>query len=40
MSREEKLRTLQDLMVELTKLRTQATMGTLDKPHKIKITRK
>jgi len=40
MSREEKLRTLQDLVVELTKLRTQATMGTLDKPHKIKITRK
>jgi len=40
MSREEKLRTLQDLMAELAKLRAQAAMGTLDKPHKIRITRK
>lgn len=40
MSREERLRTLQDLMVELAKLRTQAAMGTLDKPHKIRIVRK
>jgi large subunit ribosomal protein L29 len=40
MSREEKLRLLQDLMAELAKLRAQAAMGTLDKPHKIRITRK
>ncbi|MDT7888079.1 MAG: 50S ribosomal protein L29 [Desulfurococcales archaeon] len=40
MSREEKLRTLQDLMAELAKLRAQASMGTLDKPHKMRITRK
>jgi large subunit ribosomal protein L29 len=40
MSREEKLRSLQDLMAELAKLRAQAAMGTLDKPHKIRITRK
>ncbi len=40
MPREERLRTLQDLMVELAKLRTQAAMGTLDKPHKIRIVRK
>ncbi|MEM1610045.1 MAG: 50S ribosomal protein L29 [Sulfolobales archaeon] len=40
MSREEKLRLLQDLMAELAKLRAQASMGTLDKPHKIRITRK
>ncbi len=40
MSREEKLRLLQDLMAELAKLRAQAAMGILDKPHKIRITRK
>jgi large subunit ribosomal protein L29 len=40
MSREEKLRLLQDLVAELAKLRAQAAMGTLDKPHKIRITRK
>jgi large subunit ribosomal protein L29 len=27
-------------MAELAKLRAQAAMGTLDKPHKIRITRK
>lgn len=40
MSREDKIRTLQDLMTELAKLRAQASMGTLDKPHRIRIVRK
>jgi LSU ribosomal protein L29P len=40
MSQEERLRLLQDLMAELAKLRAQAAIGTLDKPHKIRITKK
>lgn len=40
MSPEERARILQDLRAELAKLRAQASMGTLDKPHRIKILRK
>jgi len=40
MGQDEKLRTLQDLVAELARLRAQAAMGTLDKPHRIRLTRK
>ena len=40
MSPEDRRKLLQELRLELIKLRAQASMGTLDKPHKIKLTRK
>lgn len=40
MSREEKLKKLEELRLELMKLRTQAAMGTLDNPGKIRVIRK
>ncbi len=40
MSREEKLKLLDELRAELIKLKTQAAMGTLDKPHRIRIVKK
>ncbi|MCC6062016.1 MAG: 50S ribosomal protein L29 [Desulfurococcales archaeon] len=40
MSPEDRRKLLQELRLELIKLRAQASMGTLDKPHKIKLTKK
>jgi len=40
MSPEDRRKLLQELRLELINLRAQASMGTLDKPHKIKLTRK
>jgi large subunit ribosomal protein L29 len=40
MSREEKLKKLQELRAELIKLRTQAFLGTLTNVGRIKVTRK
>ena len=40
MGRDEKLKLLEELRAEFIKLKTQAAMGTLDKPHRIKIVRK
>ena len=40
MSREEKLKKLDELRMELIRLRLQAEMGTLDNPGKLRTTRK
>ncbi len=40
MSREEKLKKLGELRMELLRLRLQAEMGTLDNPGKLRTTRK
>jgi len=40
MSKEDRAKLLQELRTELMKLRAQAIMGTLDKPHRIKQIRK
>lgn len=40
MSKEDREKLLKELRTELLKLRSQASMGTLDKPHKIRLTRK
>ncbi len=40
MSREEKLRKLEELRMELIRLSLQAEMGTLDAPGKLRTTRK
>ena len=40
MSMEERLKLLEELRLELMKLRAQAKMGTLDNPSRIRIVRK
>jgi len=40
MSREEKLKKLEELRLELIKLRTQSQIGTLESPGKIRAIRK
>ncbi|MGC9148658.1 MAG: 50S ribosomal protein L29 [Sulfolobales archaeon] len=40
MSREDRIKLLQEMRTELMKLRAQAAVGTLDKPHRIKQIRK
>lgn len=40
LSREEKLKRLEELRLELIKLRTQSVLGTLDNPGKIRAIRK
>ncbi|MEM0260233.1 MAG: 50S ribosomal protein L29 [Sulfolobales archaeon] len=40
MSKEDRLKLLRELRTELLRLRAQASAGTLDKPHRIKIVRK
>ena len=40
LSREEKLKRLEELRLELIKLRTQSALGTLDNPGKIRAIRK
>ncbi|MGC9009202.1 MAG: 50S ribosomal protein L29 [Sulfolobales archaeon] len=40
MSKEDRMKLLQELRTELMKLRAQAAIGTLDKPHRIKQIRK
>lgn len=40
MTMEERLKLLEDLRLELTKLRAQAKMGTLDNTSRIRIVRK
>jgi len=40
MSKEDRMKLLQELRTELMKIKAQATIGTLDKPHRIKQIRK
>ncbi len=40
MSREERLKKLEELRLELMKLRTQALLGTLENPGKIRVIKK
>jgi len=40
MSREERLKKLEELRLELMKLRTQALLGTLENPGKIRVVKK